>query len=57
MTKTDDGKLNYAAHLIERCEADLGYTLSAGQRRDLLKDNTPWDDEFIAACVEWLKGQ
>lgn len=23
MTKTDDGKLTYAVHLIERCEADL----------------------------------
>jgi len=49
-----DGKLNYAADMIARCEADLGRTLSVGERRDLLKDNTDWDRKFVARCVAWL---
>lgn len=54
--KIANGKLNHAAVLIERCEADLKRTLSRGECRDLLKDNTSWDSEFVAACVEHLRG-
>jgi hypothetical protein len=47
-------KLNVARRLIERAEADLDCTLTNGQRRDLLMDNTAWDRSFIVECVAYL---
>jgi hypothetical protein len=52
--KVDDGRLNWAAHLIDKAEADLHRTLSAGERRDLLADNTKWDRDFIHRAVDYL---
>ena len=39
-----------AIGIIERAESDLG-GLSAGQRRDLLADNTEWSFELIRRIV------
>jgi hypothetical protein len=52
--KVDDGRLNWAAHLIDKAEADLHRTLSTGERRDLLMDNTKWDRDFIHRAVDYL---
>jgi hypothetical protein len=43
--------LRLAGDLITKCEADLNRRLSDGECRDLLKDNTAWDSDFIAALV------
>lgn len=52
--KAANRKLERARALIAKCETDLGRTLSGGERRDLLKDNTTWDSEFVAAVVAEL---
>jgi hypothetical protein len=44
-----------AAGIIQAAEAGLFTHLSAGQRRDLLKDNTDWTSELIAAIVAHLE--
>lgn len=56
MANDPDGRLNYAADLIRRCESDLKCTLMDGQRRDLLMNNTTWERSFIVRCVEYLRG-
>jgi len=55
--REDNGRLNYAVDMVDRCEADLKRTLSNGERRDLLKDNTDWDSDFVARCVDWMAGK
>lgn len=37
--------------LIVACQIDLGYKLTDGQRRDLLKDNCPWPSDVCDAIV------
>lgn len=44
-----------ALTIIWDCETDLGRKLSAAERRDLLKDNTPWHTDVVAAVVDELK--
>lgn len=43
-------QLHRARMLIERAEAELG-RLSPGMRRDLLKDNLPYDSELCDAAA------
>lgn len=47
------GDLNLAQRVIDLAEADLG-TLSPGQRRDLLLDNTPWPSDHVHRIVNML---
>ena len=43
-----------ARELVQEAEAALG-SLSDGQRRDLLKDNTTWDSRTISELVDYLR--
>lgn len=43
-----------AATIIRRAERSLGRSLSTGERRDLLTDNTNWPRPFIFAAVAGL---
>lgn len=49
-----DERVAIARGIIRRAEVDLG-TLSDGQRRDLLMDNTEWDSDAVRAIVEEVK--
>lgn len=51
-----DRKLTKARDLIARCQASLKRELSDGERRDLLRDNTEWEVELVAAIVAELRG-
>lgn len=53
MPVRDTGSLT-AAIMVRTAERDLRRTLSPGERRDLLKDNTSWDAARIAAIVKEL---
>ncbi len=46
------GDASTALTAIRECEADLGYKLSEGQRRDLICDNFPsWSWQYVAQVV------
>jgi hypothetical protein len=46
------GDVASALDVIKACEADLGYKLSDGQRRDLVCDNfTSWSWQYVADVV------
>lgn len=50
----EESTLVIAARRIVACERDLRHTLSAGQMRDLLMDNTRWDRPMIEQVVASL---
>lgn len=52
--KPEPDVIDLAKGFIDAAEKDLRRTLSDGERRDLLKDNTPWDDATVAGCVLFL---
>lgn len=52
-TRALANKLSEARKLIDQAEATLG-TLSDGQRRDLLMDNTRWTRDEIVTLVAAL---
>jgi hypothetical protein len=41
------GDVDFARELIKKCEEDLGYKLSRGNKGDLLADNTEWPLDYI----------
>jgi hypothetical protein len=44
--------LKFACELIRKCESDLGYKLTDGNKRDLLADNrNDWTLEYIRRLV------
>jgi hypothetical protein len=43
-----------AGRFITAWEADLGYRLTPGQCRDLLKDNFPWPSDKCDRVVELI---
>lgn len=50
-----DSNIAKARSIISRCETDLARTLSDGERRDLLVDNTSWGRATIVAVVSALQ--
>ena len=44
-----------AVKIIAKCEDDLGRTLSLGEQRDLLCDNTTWHYDLICEVTDELK--
>lgn len=56
MQKTiTDGMLATARRIIGHAESSLGRVLTDGERRDLLKDNTQWRSDTVAALVDALR--
>jgi hypothetical protein len=49
---THDIRYKRAISIVNDCERDLKRRLSNGERRDLLKDNTPWPSDLITMFVE-----
>lgn len=47
--------LQQARQIITKCEAAFGRTLSDGERRDLLKDNTEWHSSVCDQIVEQMR--
>lgn len=50
--RTVSDNIGPARVIIANCSYALRRTLSAGERRDLLKDNTGWSNELISAIVD-----
>lgn len=51
-----DEAVRLATEIITQCEKALDRTLSAGERRDLLKDNTDWDSELCDKIADLVPG-
>jgi hypothetical protein len=49
-----DAMLRFARIRIEEAELGLGYMLTSGMRRDLLKDNTDWDSDTVEMVVRHI---
>lgn len=54
LSREPETSLETATRLIVAAQRDIGRTLTGGERRDLLKDNTPWTPATIAAIVAIL---
>lgn len=52
-----DSIMGRATALVHDAQRELGRTLTDGERRDLLADNTPWDTDLIRCIVEALAWQ
>src|SRR5262245_13748719 len=53
----DPKEIEAAKELISKAERDLGRTLSGGERRDLLADNSKWSSGLIRQVVLELEIQ